>query len=187
MGQGFGSEALHSVNRLAGAVAELGGAIHFGGAEKIVVVNGGGGGAGGDTDQIIKRDHGAGIGAHIVALDGVGRVAEIRASLHIDAIGTVVEVEVVHVFGGEQNLERIRNLLHGHVQGLRLLAVHVDYELGIGSGEAGENLRKLRLLVGLAHKVVDDVAELLERMSALVLDHELEAAEIAESVDRGGW
>ena len=88
---------MHGIDGLAGTEAGGGNTGDFGCAKQVVVADDLGGGGLANREQILKRNHGAGIGADVVLLDVLRPRAKLFVGLHVHAIGTVVEVEVVNV------------------------------------------------------------------------------------------
>ena len=91
-----------------------------------------------DAHHVVERDHGAGVGANIEVANVARLAAEWLRRLHVNAIGTIVEIEIVDVGRAHVNLQRVGDLLHGHLQAERLGAVDVDHELRIVGGEGAE-------------------------------------------------
>ena len=187
LGQNFGGELLHGVDGLAGAEAGRGGAVDFSGAEKIVVIDDLGRGALGDGGEIFQRDHGSGIGADIVLADILWIGAELFVGLHVDAIGTVIEIEIVDVGRTHVDAERVGDLAERDVKALGLFAIDGDEVLrivcGVGGEEAGDIF--FRALAGGANQVVGRLVEILEGMRSLIEEFVLETAELAETLDGG--
>ena len=98
----------------------------------------GGPGALRDRDQVVERNHLAGIGAHVVAVQVAGVHAERLVGLHKDAIGAVVVVEVVDVLRAHEDVERGGDLRERNAHRLGLLAVDGDQLLRIVGGESGD-------------------------------------------------
>ena len=51
----------------------------------------------GDGDHVVERHHGRRVGAHVELANVARLAAELLVGLHVNAVGAVVEVEVVHV------------------------------------------------------------------------------------------
>ena len=67
-------------------------------------------------------------GPRVVLLE-VGRLgAELLIGLHVDAIGAVVEVEVVDVLRAEQHRQRVGHLADRQAQAARAVAIDLDDE-----------------------------------------------------------
>ena len=90
------------------------------------------------ADQILQRDHGAGIGAHVVLPDVLRMRAELLVGLHIHPIRTVIEIEVVDVSRTHVDAERVGDLAQRDVQALGLFAIDGDHILRIAGGVGGE-------------------------------------------------
>ena len=58
-----------------------------------------------EGDEVVERDHLVGVGADVVLAQIVRVAAELLVGLDVDAIGTVVEVEVVDVAGAHEGAE----------------------------------------------------------------------------------
>ena len=89
----------------------------------------GGTGALRDRDQVIQRNHLAGVGAHIEVVQVLGGHAEWLIGLNKDAIGAVVVVEVVDVLRAHEDAERSGDLRERNVHRLGLLAIDGDQNL----------------------------------------------------------
>ncbi len=88
-----------------------------------------------DVHHVVERDHVAGVGAHVEVANVARLAAEGLVSLHVDAIGAIVEVEVVDVGRTHVHLQCVGDLLDGHLQAARLCAVDVHHELRVVGGE----------------------------------------------------
>ena len=72
-----------------------------------------------------------------------------------------------------------------HVEAAGLGAVDVELELGHPGREGREDPGQLGPLAGLVLEPVDDLLEGLDPLARAVLDHQLEAAGLAQAADRG--
>ena len=88
--------------------------------------------------QIVERNHFAGVGTQVIFADVLGLRSELAVRLDVDAVGAVVEVEVVYVNRAHVDLKRVGNLAEGHQQALGFFAVDLNDVLRIVSGEAAE-------------------------------------------------
>ena len=84
-----------------------------------------------DGDEIAERNHGAGIGAHVILADILRMRAELFVGLDVDAIGAVVEIEIVDVGRTHVDAERVGDLAERDVEALGLFAVDGDDVLRI--------------------------------------------------------
>ena len=135
-------------------------------------------------DDVAERHHPPGAGADLILRD-VRRVrAELLIRLHVDAIRTAVEVEVVDVGRSHQNLHRVGDVAERHAEALRLLAIDVDHQLRIVRGELREERRQAGRLVALRDDLLRRRFEVLDRPAALIEQLVGEAAEHAEPLDR---
>ena len=142
-------QLLHDRERLAGAVARRGRSIDLRRAEQVVVrdvlrrrglTN---------RHDVAERHHRSARRPRVVALD-VRRIrSEFRIRLHVDAVRTVVEVEVVDVGRSEQHLQRSRDAAQRETEAFRLLAIDVDDNLRIVRRELREQRREPGRLVAL--------------------------------------
>ncbi len=83
----------------------------------------------GDGDEILQRDHRAGIGAHVVLADILRMRAELFVGLDVDAIGTVIEIEIVDVGRTHVDAEGVGDLAERDVQALGFFAVDGDDDI----------------------------------------------------------
>ena len=114
-----------------------------------------------------------------------GLVRDAPLGLDHDLPDLAVEVEVVDVVAAEVGLEHGEDVGDGHVEAPGLGAVEVEPELGHAGRERREDAGQLGPLAGLVQEPVDD--RLPARSTPLpvaVLDHELEAAGLAQAADR---
>src|SRR5208337_959877 len=139
-----------------------------------------------DAHDVIERDHGAGVGANVQIADVARLAAERLCCLDVNAIGAVVEVKIVDVGRAQVNLQRVGNLLHGHLQAERLAAVDVDHELRIVGRERTEEPRQGGIGVAIAGDLLGNIIEVLYGVAAFVLDLEGETAEAADTRDGRG-
>ena len=136
-----------------------------------------------DGDQVVQRRHLAGVGADVVAAQVAGRHAEGLVGLRIDAIGAVVVIEVVDVLRAHEDAERIGDLREWNAHRLGLFAVDGDQYLRVVGREGGHQAGQVLVLVAGAHNLVSDAVQIGERVAALILEHELEAAVAADAGD----
>ena len=182
----FVEELHHGVEALAGAEARCGRAVDLGRAEEIVVVDDLRAGGLGDGGEVVEGNHLAGVGADVVLAD-ILRVAAIgRVGLDVDAVGAVVEVEVVDVARAHEGVEGRGDLAEGNAHGLGLLAVDGDEKLRIVGGEGGVHAGEAGAgSAALTDESVGDAVDIAEGVAAGVLQDELEAADGADAGDGG--
>ena len=138
-----------------------------------------------DLDQVIQRDHGSRVGAHVELRDVLSPRAELLVGLDVHAIGTIVEIEIIHVGRAHVHAQRVGNLLQRHVEALRLLTINRHQELRIICRVAGEHSLQTLSPVALPHDVASDIGQFLQSVSTLILHFKLEAAEFSQALDRG--
>ena len=108
--------------------------------------------------------------------------------LDVDAVGAVVEVEVVDVAGAHEGVEGRGDLTEGDAHGLGLLAIDGDEQLRIVGGEGGVHAGEAGAgRAALADDGVGDAVDVAEGVAAGVLQDELEAADGADAGDGGGF
>ena len=129
-------------------------------------------------DQIIQRHHGTGVGTNIELLHVLGFRTELLVSLHVDAIRTVIEIEIVHVGRAHVHAQRVGDLRKGHVQTLRLFAVDGHQILRIVRRKRSVESHQFFMLSRLLHQSMRRGGQLFQLVRALVLDDKLEAAEL---------
>ncbi len=134
--------------------------------------------------EVAERHHASVRRPHIVAGDVVRLRAKLLVRLHVDAVRTVVEVEIVDVGRTEQHLHRVGDVAQRHAEALGLRAVDVNQQLRIVGGELREQTREPRRLVRLTDQLIGGRFEILDRPAALIEQFVGEAAERAETVDR---
>ena len=91
-----------------------------------------------DTDQVIERDHCAGVGTNVELPQVTWLRAELLVGLHVDAIRAIVEIEVVDVLRSHIDLQGRGDLRERHVQALRLFAIDRNQILRIARTEVAE-------------------------------------------------
>ena len=146
--------------RLSRTVARTGRAIDLGRAEQIVVGDDLRRGRLRNAHHVVQRDHLVRIGAHIELLDVAGLAAEALVGLHVNAIGAIVEIEVVDVRRAHVHLQRVADLLDGHLQAAGLGAIDVHHELRIVGREGAEQAAEILARVPFPHQALGDVIEL---------------------------
>ncbi len=125
-----------------------------------------------------------GIGADVV-LPQIARTApELLVGLHIDAIGAVVEVEVIHIGRSHVSAQRSRNLRQGYAHRQRLLPVYGDGELRVVGGKSGVQAAQPRgrILRRCNHRMRHSI-DVSKGIAPAVLQHELEAADASDPLD----
>ena len=140
----------------------------------------------GERDEVVERNHLAGVGADVVLADVLRVAAELLVGLHVDAIGAVVEVEVVDVARAHEGAEGRSDLAEGDAHGLGLLAVDGDEKLRVVGGEGGVHAGEAGAgSAALTDDGVGDAVDVAEGVAAAVLQDELEAADGADAGDGG--
>src|SRR5580704_3179995 len=112
----------------------------------------------------------------------MSRGSELFVGLDIDAVGAIVEIEIIHVHGTHVYLQSVRDLIQRDAEGFGAFAVEVQDELRIVGAKTGEQARDSRILVSFFDDFLSDVRKLLHGSAALILEDELEAAELSEPV-----
>ena len=126
------------------------------------------------------------VGAGVELAQVLGVRAVLLVGLHVDAVGAVVEVEVVHVGRAQEDLQRVGDLAQRQVEAARLVAVDVDHELRVVGAEAREEARpparsgspRPASAAAALGQARDVAARLVEQLV-------LEAAEDGEALDAG--
>ena len=180
-------QRFHARERLPGAVAGRRRAVDLDRAEKVVVADDRRSRAFRHGDQVIERNHLAGVGAHVVIVQIAGFHAERLVGLHIHAIGAVVVVEVVDVLRAHEHIERSGDLRDRDTHRFGLLAIDGDQFLRIVGGERGEQIGQILVRGAGADDLVGHAVQVAECVAALVLQHELEASEATHALTAGGW
>ena len=124
------------------------------------------------------------VGAHVELLDVLRLGAELLVGLHVNPVGTVVEVEIVHIRGTHVDAQSIGDLLQGHVQALRFFAIDGHHELGIVSGVGAEEAGQVFAGAALADQVLGHVRQFFQSVAALVLQFVGKAAEVSQALHR---
>ena len=177
-------QVFHRLQALAGAVSGRGRAVDFRRAEQVEVIDHLRSRGLFQRDDIAERHQSVGVRAHVV-LPQVARVhAERLIGLHVNAIGTIVEVEVVDVLRTHVDAQRLRHLADGHSDGLGLFAIDLHQLLRIVGGKAGEQSLQVLALAAGGDDLVRNRVEVLQRIAAQVLQLELESAEAADALNR---
>ncbi len=106
--------------------------------------------------------------------------------MDVDLPRAAESIEVVDVDAAQVGLQRVEHVAEGHADRLAFDTVDVHVELRCAGAEGWEDADKARLLVGPRCEVVGLTLQGFQTVVAAVLDHELEAAGRAESVNRRG-
>ncbi|MNX87662.1 hypothetical protein D3C86_1195940 [compost metagenome] len=131
-----------------------------------------------------KRDHLTRCGANLQAADIFRMGAELRIRLHTHAVCPPEGVEVVDIERTQIDLQRLEDVADRNAQLLGLGAIEIGEELRHVDLEAGEDARQLRRLVCLGDHGFRRFVKRLVAVTGAVLDLQLEAARLAETVDR---
>src|SRR5215469_1096109 len=158
-------------------------AVDFRRAKQIVVANDLGIRGLLNRHQIVERDHLAGGGTEVIFPDIFGLRAELAVGLNIDAVGAVVEVEVVHINRAHIDLQRVGDLAERHLQTLGFFAVDLNDVLGIVSGEAAEESDQIFARVSFGCQLVGGFGEGFEGIASQVLKFKGESTELAQAED----
>ncbi len=140
----------------------------------------------GDGDEVIERDELVGGGADVVLAQILRGAAVLLVGLDVDAVGAVVEVEVVDVAGAHEGSEGRGDLTERNTEGFGLLTIDDDVELGIVGGELGVHAGEAGARgAALSDERVGDTVDVGEGIAAAVLEDELESADGADALDSG--
>ncbi len=131
-----------------------------------------------------KRDHLTGGRAYLQAADIFGMGAELRICLHTHAVCPPEGVEVVDIKRAQIDLQRLEDVADRNTQLLGLGAVEIGEELRHVDLEAGEDACQFRCLVCLGDDRLGRFVKRLVAVTGTVLDLQLEAARLAETVNR---
>src|SRR5258708_28673542 len=88
-----------------------------------------------DRPDTVERNHLPRAGARVHLLDVLGTRAELPVGLDVDAVGAVVELEIVHVRRPKERLHRVRDLAERQARGEGALPVDTDQPLRVVCGE----------------------------------------------------
>jgi hypothetical protein len=181
--QGLPRDLLHGLESLARAHAGRGCPVDLGGAEQVEVADDLRGHRLARAHHAVEGHHRAvrGAGVELAQVLGVGPVLLVR--LHVDAVGPVVEVEIVHVGRAQEHGERVRDLAEGQVEAARLVAVDLDHELRVVRAEAREKPDDAPALVRLGGERTRGVGQAGDVPARLVEQLVLEAAEHGQALD----
>ena len=91
-----------------------------------------------ELHEIFERHHHAFVGADVIFLDVAGFGAELFVGLDVDAIGAIVEIEIVHVDGAHVDLQGVGDLIQRDAEGFGAFAVEIQDELWIVGAETCE-------------------------------------------------
>ena len=101
-----------------------------------------------------------------------GLSAELLVGLHVDAVGAVIEIEIVDVGRSHVDAERVGDLAERNVQALGLFAIDGDDKLRVGGGVGGEQADQIFLFAraAFADEVVRGLVQILQGVAGLILD-----------------
>src|SRR5271166_1992455 len=141
----------------------------------------------GDIHQILKGNHGSGIGADVVLANVLWMRAELFVSLNVNTIRTVIEIEIVDVGRTHVDGEGIGDLTERDVQALGFFAIDGHDILRIVRGVGAEESGKVFFFTSEtgAGQVVSYFVEILEGVIALIEKFILESTELAKTLHRG--
>jgi hypothetical protein len=129
-----------------------------------------------DCGQVLERNHRACIRAHIVLLQIFGLRTKLLVGLDVDAVRTIVEIEIVNLRRTHVYAESVRDLLQRYVQALGLLAIDGDQELRIACRVTAEQARQIFARVALANHLLRDIGQFFQAVRTLILHFKLEAS-----------
>ena len=137
-------------------------------------------------DEIVERNHLAGVALDVELTQVAGVAAELLVGLDVDTVGPVVEIEVVDVSRTHVDAHGGRDLRQWHAHGLSLGTVDGDEELRVVGGELRVQTDQARSRrVRLGDSRVSDAIDVGKGVAALILQDELEAADGADALDGG--
>ena len=143
----------------------------------------------GPTDQFDGRKRrqrhqlAAGV-AHVVAQDFVRLHARGAVGLHDHALHAAAVREVVDVVRAEIGRDRVVDLLEGHAERRRLLAVDIQFDLRRGRQAFDIDILQDRAARGGREQLILRAHQFGIALLAAILQTEAEAGRIAEIVDR---
>jgi len=182
LGQGF-----HGCESLGRAATGSGRAVDLCRTEEIVVVNDLRTRALFDSDEAVEGNHLIVPRADVVLANVFSGGAELLIGLDVDAVGTVVVVEVVDVSRAHVYLKGVSDLVKGDVHRLGFFTVDGNDHLRVVGSEGGVEVLQLVALAAFPDDLIGDVGNVLEGVASEVLEFELEAAESADALDGGGF
>ncbi len=139
-----------------------------------------------DGDKIVEWNHLAAVGADVVLANVLRGETEGSISLYVDAVGAVVELEVVDVLRTHVDAEGVVDLRERNADGLGFVAIDGDDQLRVVGGEAGVEAGDASVrITASADDLVSDAIEIGEGVATFILQLELEAAEAADTLN--GW
>ena len=157
----------------------------FGGPEHVEVADDRRRGRFAQPDDRIERHHLPVAGPGVVLAQRPGGVPEPCIGLRVDAVGAVVEIEVVDVLRAEQDGQGVRDLAHRQAKAARTVAIDRDEQLRIVGGKAAEQAGDHARLVALAHQLVGDRREVRDVAARSVEHFEGKPAERLQPLN--GW
>src|SRR5262249_44932579 len=131
-----------------------------------------------------ERQHLAVHGPGVIAGDVFGLRSELLIGLDVDAVRTVVEVEIIHVRRSEQHLHRFRHIAQRQPQALRPFTVDVHEQLWIVRGDRREYPGDARRRIARGDELIGRTLQVFDRPAALIEELVGEAAELTQTVDR---
>ena len=127
------------------------------------------------ADDARERYHLAVARACVELRQVLGARTELLVRLDVDAVGAVVELEIVHVGRAQERLHRGRDLAQRHAGAQRPLPIDADHELRIVRGERREDAAQQwrpgggpHDAVGAARERADVGARLIEHLDTLI-------------------
>src|SRR6266478_2913120 len=180
-------DLLHRLLRLSGAVAGRRAAVHVRGRVAVVVRDSVGAGGLAYRDEAVDGNHVAALSAGLEAADILGAQAKAGLRLCVDLVGAAEAVEVIDVQGAQIHLHGVEEVLHIDAGGLELLAIHVDLNLRNIDLETREQPSQLRALPRLGQHILGLTIQLIGALIAAILDLQLEAADLAQPLNRRRW
>ena len=112
-----------------------------------------------------------------------GDLAEVLLRLEHDFVSSAEQVEVVDLQAAQIDLQTLKHVVDGNVQGAGFVAVDVQLDLRNGSAVAGIDAGELLALRHGLHELVFDHRQFLRRPADPVLQFEDESRSVAETVD----
>ena len=135
-------------------------------------------------DQGAERHHHAGVAAHVQDPEVADIAAERRVRLHDDFEGPAEAVEVVDLHPAQERLQRTEHRTDRHPEFQGFFPVDPEVVGGRVGPEGRVNHGKFGTFAGFGHERLRNLIQILNAAAALILQHEAEAAEAADTGQR---
>ena len=131
--------------------------------------------------KVIERNHLSSVGTQIILIDVFRLGAETAFGLNVNAVGAIVEIEIVYVYRAHVHLKRVGDLAERNLKALGFFAIEANEVLRVVGGETGEQAGQCFAAVTLPDQLIRGIGDVLRANCGPDLRAQIESRQIVPS------